>query len=222
VRLFLALATAVFLVNFAPVKAGDGPDWLNEKSEAPRGVVSNDAAMVRKDASATELLMAADKALKSDKTDLALTLIKKSLKLNNDDLDAHMSYAIALEKKLNKQKAEDPETFNQCVTEWLAVLRNKYGEEKAETYHGVGIPGINGRFFADEERQGPARSHLLKLTGFAPKPWETDAKFLAKVLRRGEAAVTGQVVHDPNPGEKDPKDPKDPQSASSEKDKQPH
>jgi len=202
VRLLSALAVTVFLVNLTPARANDGPDWLNDPNELPKGVVSNDNMMLRKDSSAAELLLMADRSLKSGKIDRAIDLIKRSLDLDNEDLDAHMSYATALERKLASQTVEDPAIFNRCVKEWLAVLRNKYGEEKSETIGGVGIPGINGRFFADDERQGPARNHLIKLTGSSPKPWETDAKFLAKVQRHGEATVSGKMLHDTDTDDK--------------------
>ncbi len=58
------------------------------------------------------------------------------------------------------------------------------------------IPGLNGKEFADEGRQGPARHHLIKLTGSAPKLWETDTKYLARVERHGEAAVTGKMIQE--------------------------
>jgi len=192
------------LLNLVPALANEGPDWLSDPNELPKGVVTNDNVMVKKDSSAMSLIVQADRALKSDNIDRAIELIKRSLELNNDDLDAHMSYAQALERKLATQKVEDPKVFNQCIKEWLAVLRNKYGEEKNETINGIGIPGFNGRFFADEERQVPARNHLVKLAGAAPKPWETDTRYLAKVCRHGEASVSGKMVHDSKGDTKEP------------------
>jgi hypothetical protein len=194
VRLLSAMAAVAVLVNLSPVKADDGPNWMDEPAAPVKGVVTSENAMVKRDSSAAELLIMADSAIKSGKIDRAIELIKRSLALNNEDLDAHVSYATALEKKLESQSPQDPNTFNLCVREWLAVLRNKYGEEKSETFHGVGIPGVNGRFFADDDRHGPARTHLVHLTGSAPKVWETNEKFLARVLRHGEAAVSGKMV----------------------------
>lgn len=201
-RLLFAMAATVCLISSVPARADDGPDWLSDPNALPKGVVSNDNVMVKKDSSPHELVLQAERALKSEKIDRAIDLIKRSLDQNMEDLDAHMVYATALERKLSTQTTEDPKIFNQCVKEWLAVLRNGYGEEKNETFKGVGIPGFNGRFFADDERQGPARSHLIKLTGSSPKPWETNARFLTKVLRHGEATVSGKMVEDPYPGAK--------------------
>ena len=201
-RLLFACIIAALFINPSPVRAGDGPDWLTDPKEPAKGVVSNDYMMLKKDSSASELLMLADSALKSGKVDHAIELVKRSLELDKEDLDAHMTYASALEKKMAAQTEKDPEIFNLCVKEWLAVLRNKYGEEKSETMHGIGLPGVNGKFFADDERQAPARQHLLKLTGFSPKLWETDAKFLSKVLRQSDVKTGAATAPDASGGEK--------------------
>lgn len=174
--------------------AGDGPDWLSEDTKLPKGVVSNDTVMVKKDSSPFSLILQAQKALRSDKPDLAIDLCRRSLELNNDDADAHMVYAQALERKLGTQANEDPMLFNLCVKEWLSVLRNTYGDEKGVNFHGIGIPGASGAWIEDEDRHRPARQHLLKLTGSTPKPWETNEKFLAKVRRSGETSVSGKVI----------------------------
>jgi hypothetical protein len=137
VRFLPALIGIAILVNLTPARANYAPDWLSEPNDLPKGVVSNDNVMIEKDSSAMSLMMQADRALKSGKSDRALELIKRSLELNEDDLNAHMSYATALERKLATQQVEDPKLFNQCVKEWLAMLRNKYGEEKNETLGGM-------------------------------------------------------------------------------------
>lgn len=178
-----------------PAFAQDGPDWLSDGNSLPKGVVSNDNVMVKQDSSPFSLTVAAERALKSDKPDKAIELIQRSLELNKEDLEAHMIYAMALERKLSKQATEDPVLFNRCVKEWLSVLRNSYGEEKGETFHGIGIPGLNGKWFEDEDRQRPARQHLIKLTGFSPKPWETNEKFLTKVQRSGETSVSAKLIN---------------------------
>jgi len=179
----------------APAFSGDGPDWLDDPNDLPKGVVTTDTVMVKKDSSPFALTVAAERAMKSDKPDLAISIIKRALELEPDDADSHMIYATALERKLQLQHNEDPKLFNQCVKEWLSVLRNQFGEEKATNFHGIGIPGAGGKWFEDEDRHRPARQHLIKLTGFSPKPWETNEKFLAKVLRSGETSVSGKVVN---------------------------
>jgi len=48
----------------------------------------------------------------------------------------------------------------------------------------------------DDERVIPARQHLVKLTGSAPKFWETDSKYLKRVTTAEENKVYGKVVPD--------------------------
>jgi hypothetical protein len=139
----------------------------------------------------------AERALKSNKPDRAIAIIKKSLELDNEDLEAHLIYANALERKLGNQSTEDPELFNRCVREWLIVLRNQFGEEKGENFHGIGIPGLSGKWYSDE-RQDRARTHLIKLTGSAPKVWETNEKWLQKVCRSGETSVRAKLLNNEN------------------------
>jgi hypothetical protein len=179
--------------------AQDGPDWLDDgRSKAlPAGVVSNDNVSISEDSTPFQLTVEAERALKSNKPDRAIAIIKKSLELDNEDLEAHLIYANALERKLGNQSTEDPELFNRCVREWLIVLRNQFGEEKGENFHGIGIPGLSGKWYSDE-RQDRARTHLIKLTGSAPKVWETNEKWLQKVCRSGETSVRAKLLNNEN------------------------
>lgn len=189
--LIIAFASSTLTATFA----ADGADWMDEDGpKLPEGVTTNDTVMIKKDSSPFALILQAEALLKSDKPDKAIEVIRRSLDLNMEDADAHLIYAKALERKLEKQKVEDPALFNKCVKEWLAVLRNTYGDEKGETFRGVGIPGINGRFWEDEDRHKPARQHLIKLTGTSPKVWETNDKFMAKVARSGTGTVSGKII----------------------------
>lgn len=174
--------------------AGDGPDWLDDPNNLPRGVVTNDNVMIKKDSTPFSLTVQAERSLKSDKPEHAIQLAERALELNPDDADTHMIYAQALERKLKLQANEDPQLFNKCVKEWLSVLRNQFGEEKGTTFRGLGIPGASGRWYEDEDRHRPARQHLIKLTGFSPKPWESNERFLAKVLRSGETSVSAKLL----------------------------
>lgn len=177
-----------------PASAGDGPDWLSEGEQLPQGVTTSDTVMLKKDSTPFSLIIQAQRALKSGKPDLAIDIVRHSLELDNDDADAHMVYAEALERKLAKQEQEDPMLFNLCVKEWLSVLRSSYGEEKGLNFRGIGIPGAGGGWQEDEDRHRPARQHLLKLVGCTPKPWESNDKFLAKVRRSGETSVSGKII----------------------------
>jgi hypothetical protein len=81
-------------------------------------------------------------------------------------------------------------------------------KEKNETLGGIGMPGLNGKFTGDEDRQVPARHYLIKLTDSAPKVWETDARYLARVERPREASISGKMLYDdPSADEKAPATP---------------
>jgi hypothetical protein len=128
-------------------------------------------------------------AIRNGRYDEAVRLTRESLKKNYDDMELHKLYAEALEGKLHISHNEDPQLFNECVKEWLIVLRNEVGEEKGNSYHGI---SIMGHLFEDEEQSLKARTHLIDLTGKAPKPWETNAKYLRRVLKR--ETVKGRVL----------------------------
>ena len=46
----------------------------------------------------------------------------------------------------------------------------------------------------DEDHTIKARQHLTKLTGFSPKPWETDTRYLKRVLAKTTESVSGKIV----------------------------
>ncbi len=177
-----------------PAYAGDGADWLSDAEELPKGVVKNENVMISKDSTPFSLTIQAERALKSGNYEKAIEFGKRALELNIDDCDSHLIYAKALEAKLAAQKKEDPLLFNHCVREWLYVLRNTYGDERGVNFRGLGLPGVGGAWNEDEDRQRPARQHLLKLTGCVPKLWETNEKFLKKVSRTGESSVSGKII----------------------------
>ncbi len=133
-------------------------------------------------------------ALRHNNVDEAISLLQQLMETDaEDDLDLHLLYAEALERKLQKTQLEEPSVYNKCVNEWLMVLRNSCGEEKGLNFKGIGIPGLSGNFF-DDERQNKARTHLLALTGSLPKVWETNQRFLKRVRRFGEKSVSAKLV----------------------------
>ncbi|MBX9690069.1 MAG: hypothetical protein K2X27_25380 [Candidatus Obscuribacterales bacterium] len=194
-RVFSTLFAVLCALQFTgPAIADDGADWMNDGKELPKGVVSNDDSMISKDSTSFSLAVQAERALKSGKANRAIELARRSLDMNDDDMDTHLVYAKALEKKLVSQQTEDPMLFNLCVKEWLSVLRNSYGDEKGTHFQGLALPGFGGKFYEDEDRQGLARQHLVKLTGACPKVWETNEKYLQKVQRHGETTVSAKLV----------------------------
>jgi tetratricopeptide (TPR) repeat protein len=141
--------------------------------------------------SARMLFLEAQENMRSGDIETALRKIRRSLNIDNDDMDAHCLYAELMEDKLRNQAERDPELFNCCIEEWLAVMRNRYGEEK-----GMRFKGINpcGDLFHDDERSIVAKRALVKLTGFSPKTFETDNHYLKRVLLPSTDKVAGTVV----------------------------
>jgi hypothetical protein len=129
-------------------------------------------------------------ALRNGNVSRALSLCKQAMKADDDDPDIHLYYASALEAKLERQTEKDPDIFKECVHEWLKVYRNEVGEERGDTFHGLAVVGT---FWNDENRGIIARKHLIKLVGYAPKPWQTDNRFMAKATRPAAVQVTGSV-----------------------------
>jgi len=157
------------------------------------GAISSVDAMQLGEVTAPSLRNSADYCLKMGQYDKAIKLARLALEKNFDDNDIHLIYAEALEKKYNKQVEKDPALFNKCVREWLIVLRQEHGDERGLSYKGVTIP-LLGKFYEDEDRVIPAKSHIMSLTGFLPKAWETDERFMKRVGKPVETDVSGKVM----------------------------
>jgi len=134
--------------------------------------------------------LASEYALEQGNYEQAIKLCKRALDKGYDDMDTHMAYANALEAKLNAQEKQDVELLNECVREWLIVFRTEVGDEKGISFHGI---SPLGHFYEDEERSIPARAHIVTLTGRAPRPWETDEKFM-KWVNRPKTEVAGRLI----------------------------
>jgi len=120
----------------------------------------------------------------------AIPLLRQAVQLDGNDADVHALFAAAMQEKLEHQAEKEPTLFNDCVKEWLIVVRNEAGEEKGLTYKGL---GFGAGYFQDEERVQEGKRNLKKLTGYLPKPWETDSKYLFRVLRPTDTSVTAII-----------------------------
>jgi hypothetical protein len=138
------------------------------------------------------LQMAAEYATSHENIDQAIKISKLAVEQDPDDIDTHMRYAQALEEKLKMKpkKDRDQSLLDECITEWLIVYRCEAGDERGASFHGI---NPLGHLYQDEERSIPARHHIVSLVGRAPKPWETDAKFLNWVNRPSEQ-VAGKLI----------------------------
>lgn len=141
--------------------------------------------------SARMLFLEAEESMRNGDPSTALRKVKHSLAIDNDDIDAHLLYAQLLEEKLRSQTERDPMLFNQCVEEWLGIMRNRYGDEKGMRYKGI---NPCGDLFNDEERSITAKRALTKLTGYAPHTLETDNHYLKRVCMPYSDQVSGAVV----------------------------
>lgn len=136
------------------------------------------------------LLLQAKQFMRHHNYNKALKILKRAIKLNDDDMDIRVLYAEALEEKLSHQAEKDPEIFNECVKSWLMVARQEIGLEKGMTFKGIGF--LSGQY-ADEDWAGRAKKRLRVLTGFSPKPWETNDRYLKKVLKPAETSVSAVI-----------------------------
>jgi tetratricopeptide (TPR) repeat protein len=140
--------------------------------------------------SARSLLMTAKQYMRHHNYNKAIPQLSRAIKLDPDDPDVRCLYAEALEEKLSHQVEKDPTIFNLCVRNWLMILRSEVGEEKGTTYKGIGI-GMG--YFQDEERTMHAKHSLKALTGYIPKPWETNDRYLRRVLKPASTSVTATI-----------------------------
>jgi hypothetical protein len=183
----------IFLNRPACAQDMEAQELTPEPEEKEHKAVTNDEMMTMGQVSPKSLTFLAENSLRAGNVDKAIHLLKHALSMDNDDADAHALYAEALERKLRKQDEKDPELFNKCVREWLLVMRNEVGEEKGIGFKGLSPPGL-AAFYRDEDHNINAKNHLIKLCGSAPKVWETNTKYLKRVLEKPHAEVAGKVV----------------------------
>lgn len=190
----IALVSSLCLFGLLPSLADeDNNEKLPSDNESSSG--TNTMLGYQPAVTATMLQYEGERALETGNLERSLTLLKRSIDMDDDDCNTRLLYAKALEAKLRTQHERDPALFKNCVKEWLIVMRDEVGDQK-----GVGIHGVSflNSFYDDEDREMLAKKHLIKLTGSAPRAWETDAHYLAKVLRPGAELVKGKIVDKDN------------------------
>lgn len=130
-------------------------------------------------------------ALRAERVDRAIQLARRAMQRDPDDMDVHKALAEALDRKLEFQAEKDPKLFGECVREWLIVMRNGVGMEKGTNFRGMGFVD---HFFGDDEYYVVAKQRLKHLTGYVPKPWESNEKYLKKVLQPAETSIKGRII----------------------------
>lgn len=151
---------------------------------------TRDAEDLFTETSARSLLMTAKQSMRHHNYNKAISFLSRAVKLDPDDPDVVCLYAEALEEKLSHQVEKDPTVFNLCVKNWLSIVRNEVGEEKGTTYKGI---GIGAGYYQDEERTMKAKHSLKALTGYLPKPWETNDRYLRRVLKPASTSVMATI-----------------------------
>lgn len=136
--------------------------------------------------------MSAEYSLHSGQVEQAIITSRKALRRDPDNIEAHKSYAEALDQKIQLNKSVDPELMRDCISEWLIVFRSEVGEEKGLGFHGI---SVLGNLYKDDGYAILARQRLVAVAGRAPKPWETNTMYLKSVLRR--ASVNGKIISRP-------------------------
>jgi len=183
----------LLLFQTVPAFATDDDNDNEEPDYTLKGgtVTSMEAYSEMGKQTANSLGLAAEYALDQGDVEKSIKWCKLALDKDYTDLDIHMAYAKALQEKFKNQKVKDPDLLNLCVREWLIVYRTEIGPEKNPSFHGI---NPLGHFYEDEDRSIPARAQIIALTGRAPKPWETDAKFL-KWVNRPTTSVAGKIIN---------------------------
>ncbi len=146
--------------------------------------------------------MQSEISLRNDDVNRAVSMGRRAVELDPNDIDARVALGEALYQKIKKSKKKPkPEVYNECVKTWLMVLRNIVGDESNMGYKGISIPLVE-RFYEDEDRTILARTRLTAVCGRVPKFWETNKKFLDKVLLpEASTSVAGSVISGSNSGD---------------------
>lgn len=161
----LGLAILMLVSPVACFADDDADSWVMDTSEIGRsrnGVIRNDQILEMGVPTASALQLEGESSLRMGQLDRAILALQRSIELAPLDPDKRLLYAEALERKLmsQKQRERDPRFYNFVVKQWLFIL------QKAD--------------FPDQKMQ--AGSHLVQLTGQAPRMFERPQKYLARVL----------------------------------------
>lgn len=136
-------------------------------------------------------MIGAEFALRADRVDRSIQMARRAMRQDPDDMDAHKALAEALDRKLEFQTEKDPAIYAECVKEYLVVMRNGVGLEKGTNFRGMGIFDY---LYRDDEYYEVARKRLKHLTGYVPKPWESNEKYLKRVLQPAETQLRGKIL----------------------------
>jgi len=174
--LFLTMSVFVVLNLGLPARSDDETEYR------PEDGTNFSTAMHH--ASPQMTLFEGDKSLQQGKNAKALVLLKRAVEENDTDFDARVAYASALEKKYRAQEEKDPNLLRECLTHWLFVMRTVSPEEEGAS--------VLKFLYKDDGRDMAAKTHVKKLVGKLPRPFESSDKFIARVCG-GETSVQAKI-----------------------------
>ncbi len=189
----------MFYIYTIPANADEVADTnaqkeIKAKAKEPRAVISNHeifTAGAGKNNARMGTLQS-EYVNSTNQHRLAAEYSRKAVEADPDDMDARYAHGEALFKLIEKGNT-DPVVHNECVKTWLIVYRGLVGEEKGLCFKGISIP-LTCEMFGDSRRDMSKR-RLVKLVGRLPKAWETNNKFLGKVLH-AEPEVDAKIISD--------------------------
>jgi len=184
--------TPTVAAKMTPAVAGKMASTVAEKNAPIVAKKSIDALVDDDNTVANHFGMSSDYSLLNGQVEQAITSSRKALRRDPDNIEAHKSYAEALDQKIQLLKSADPELMRDCISEWLIVFRSEVGEEKGLGFHGI---SVLGNLYKDDGYAITARQRLVAIAGRAPRPWETNTMYLKSVLRR--ASVNGKIISRP-------------------------
>jgi len=164
-----ALLSYLALTMFNPAASFAKAEFLASAptSTQSSAQVQDDQLLELNTPSSDGMRLEGEQAMRYGNYDRAIAVLKKSVQMSPSDMDGRILFAEALEKKLLKQQVKDPVLYNSVMKQWLIVSKN-------------------GNFM-DQKMQG--RAHLLSLSGKAPKHFESDSKFLSRILIPEDGSV---------------------------------
>jgi hypothetical protein len=189
-KLFHALISLALVLGAGTNTARASSDEYLDGSEKPSGPEDGtNFAAVGGRQSFQLTFVEGERALKQGKIDKAILYLRKSVNSNEEDLDARVCLAEALEQKLATQTDKDPDMYRECIENWLHAFRDVPPDEAGAS--------VLKFAYRDEEREMPAKKHLKKLTGTLPRPFETNKGFLDRVCKDSAASVHAKVIKRP-------------------------
>ena len=201
---FILLSTLVVISggSFAAIAEEYTDEELGVTSGEHKGLTSIQAWSELPKGNANSMGLSAEYSSRMGYLDQAIKQSRRALQRDPEDLDLHLTYAEALENKIKTQDERDPYLYNECVKEWLTVLRNEVGDEAGMTWHGLSIPAMQ-TLYRDSAHGGLAKQHLIDLTGSLPKSWETNARYLKRIAKDADSKVAGKIIPKNKSAEKD-------------------